>query len=696
MAALLEVKNLKIQFKTEAGLVKAVDGVSYHVNENEIVGVVGESGCGKSVTQMASLQLIPMPPGEIVGGEILFEGDDLLKYPANGPEMRAIRGAKISNIFQEPMTSLNPVLTVNQQISQSMEIHLGLNKAQARQRAIELLEMVGIPAAKDRVDDYPHQFSGGMRQRVMIAMGLSCNPKLIIADEPTTALDVTTQAILLELMKDLVGQLQTSLVLVTHNLGVVARYAHRIYVMYAGRIVESGTTKEIFAHPRHPYTIGLLKCVPRLDEDRSRKLVPIEGLPPNLANLPPQCAFLPRCPYRIERCFKEPWPKLRKVGEQHEVACFVDMNAKAHEINGKISPVDVQSAKTECSIRAIGVQENDVLLKVEGLKTYFPVLRGLLRKKVADVKAVDGVSFEIKVGETLGIVGESGCGKSTVGRSILKLTEPTAGKIFFKGQEIQGLSKDEMRPLRREMSLIFQDPYSSLDPRQTAREVVGELLTIHKMVNSKSEYHDRIDHLLRRVGLNPSMGDRLPHEFSGGQRQRLSIARALACEPSLVVCDEPISALDVSIQAQIINLLKELQCDGDNCLSYLFIAHDLSVVRHISDRIAVMYLGHIVEVTDSDTLYRNPLHPYTKALLSAVPIADPFVEEKREHIFLHGEVPSPLCPPPGCPFNPRCPDAIPECRIGSPAIRDVGKPPSGGLHSRQGIASFISEIGLIV
>jgi len=335
MAVLLEVKNLETHFKTEAGLVKAVDGISYHIHEHEIVGVVGESGCGKSVSQLSILQLIPSPPGKIAGGEVWFEGNDLLRYPANGSKMRDIRGSKISMIFQEPMTSLNPVMSINQQLSEAMQLHLGLNKADARKRAIELLKLVGIPAAESRVDDYPHQFSGGMRQRVMIAMGLSCNPRLIIADEPTTALDVTTQAVLLKLMKDMVDRFNTSLVLVTHNLGVVARYAQRIYVMYAGRIVESGTTEDIFAHPRHPYTVGLLKCVPRLDGDRNKKLVPITGLPPNLVGMPPNCAFLPRCPYHIEQCRKEPWPPLTAVRKEHEAACFVHLEDKDLGINAE-------------------------------------------------------------------------------------------------------------------------------------------------------------------------------------------------------------------------------------------------------------------------------------------------------------------------------------------------------------------------
>ena len=333
MTVLLEVKNLKTQFNTETGLVKAVDGISYEVHEQEIVGLVGESGCGKSVSQLSVMQLIPTPPGKIVEGEVLFEGKDLLTLPANGAEIRAIRGGKIAMIFQEPMTSLNPVMSINQQISEMMQIHKGLTVLEARKRSIELLAEVGIPAAESRIDDYPHQFSGGMRQRVMIAMGLSCNPKLLIADEPTTALDVTTQAVLLELMKDMVERFNTALVIVTHNLGVVARYATRIYVMYAGRVVESGKTKDIFSQPLHPYTIGLLKCIPRLDEVRGRRLVPIKGLPPNLVRMPPRCAFFPRCPYRIDRCREEPWPPLSRVRSEHDVSCFVNMEGKVFGLN---------------------------------------------------------------------------------------------------------------------------------------------------------------------------------------------------------------------------------------------------------------------------------------------------------------------------------------------------------------------------
>ncbi len=662
MSELLRVNNLKTQFKTEGGLVKAVDGIYYHVDEQEIIGLVGESGCGKSVSQLSVMQLISTP-GEIVDGEVIFDGRDLLKFESNGPEMQSIRGAKIAMIFQEPMTSLNPVLTVNQQLTEMLRLHLGMDRETARAKSIELLSMVGIPSAQSRVDDYPHQFSGGMRQRVMIAMALSCNPRILIADEPTTALDVTTQAQLLELMKDIVKRFQASLVIVTHNLGVVARYAQRIYIMYAGRIVEAGTTKDIFGNPRHPYTIGLLKCIPRLDEEEGRKLVPIEGLPPNLINMPTTCAFLPRCSYRVERCFQEPWPPLTNLHDQHYVSCYVNTEEKTSGTTARFTSIPTG--------RQVEPQQDNVILDVRDLKMYFPVTRGILRKKVADVKAVDGVTFKIRKGETLGLVGESGCGKTTIGRCVLKLYQPNSGEILFDGENISSLPESKMRHIRSKMALIFQDPYSSLDPRKSAGSIVGDPLKIHHLVGSQSEYKDKVEHLFRLVGLDPGMTDRLPHEFSGGQRQRIGIARAIACDPSLIVCDEPISALDVSIQAQIINLLEELQA-GLKGLAYLFIAHDISVVRHISDRVAVMYLGRIVEITKSKELYENPLHPYTRALISAVPIADPFLEEKRERIVLKGEVPSSLSPPSGCSFHPRCSMAIPDCSQIVPPLRDVG------------------------
>jgi peptide/nickel transport system ATP-binding protein len=656
MAKLLEVKNLKVTFDTMAGVVKAVDGVSYHINEEEVVGLVGESGCGKSVSQMASVQLISTPPGQIVGGEVIFEGRDLLKYQADSNQMRSIRGGKIAMIFQEPMTSLNPVFSVGEQIMESLILHLKLNRQAARQQAIELLEQVGIPDAAIRIDDYPHEFSGGMRQRGMIAMALSCHPRLVIADEPTTALDVTTQAQVLDVMMNMVKRFRSSLVIVTHNLGVVARHAQRIYVMYAGRIVEAGTSDDVFNNPRHPYTIALLKSVPRLDEPRGRQLVPILGLPPNLINMPPMCAFKPRCSL-AGKCKKEADPELRQVGDNHFVRCHIDIREESAKIFQMPEEGQVELPKA------------NTLLEVNNLRMYFPVTQGIFRRKVGEVKAVDDVSFKIRKGEVMGIVGESGCGKTTIGRCILRIHRPTTGHIIFKDQDIADIPSDKVRDLRRQIQLIFQDPYSSLDPRQSAGSIVGEALKIHRLCRNKEELGNRVNELFAMVGLDPEMTNRYPHEFSGGQRQRIGIARALSCSPSFLVCDEPISALDVSIQAQIINLLQELK--ERLGLTYLLIAHDLSVIRHISDTVAVMYLGHIVEITGCEELYSNPLMPYTKALLSAVPIPDPSVEKKRERIILKGEVPSPLNPPSGCPFHPRCWMAIPDCSKEVPLLRQV-------------------------
>ena len=680
MTPLLRVENLRTQFKTERGLVKAVDGVTYDIHEGEIVGLVGESGCGKSVSQLSLLQLIPSPPGEIVGGKAIFEGRDLLQFEANGSEMRSIRGGKIAMIFQEPMTSLNPALTIARQLTEMMQLHLNMDNKVARDRSIELLKLVGIADAERRVDDYPHQFSGGMRQRVMVAMAVSCNPKLIIADEPTTALDATIQAQLLELMKDIVVRFKTAMVMVTHNLGIVARYARRINVMYAGRIIESGAVKEIWDNPLHPYTIGLLQCVPKL----GKKLTPIGGAPPHLINRPPTCPFLPRCQYQTKNCGKEPWSELRIVEGQHYVACQIDTRSVAP--TASISPRRDKKADTMQPVMATpgvtcpGVLESggnikpwqdDIILDVKNLRMYFPVTRGLFRRKVADVKAVDNISFKIKKGETFGLVGESGCGKTTVGRCTQRLYRPTGGQILFEGQDVTPLSGSKIMTLRRKMAVVFQDPYGSLNPRMNAGSIVGEPLKVHHLVNGNKEYEEKVEELFRMVELDPSMTDRFPHEFSGGQRQRIAIARALAGDPSLIICDEPISALDVSIQAQIINLLQELQ-EKKAGLTYMFISHDLLAVQYLSTRVAVMYLGRIVEIANSEELYDNTLHPYSRALLSAIPIPDPHLEEKRERIILQGDVPSPLNPPPGCNFHTRCPMAISECSQGVPPLRDVG------------------------
>jgi peptide/nickel transport system ATP-binding protein len=659
---LLDVQGLHVQFDTSRGVVHAVDGISYTVNRGEVVAIVGESGCGKSVSALALMGLLAKPAGRVTRGRVLFEGRNLLTLADD--EMREIRGRDISMIFQEPMTSLNPVLAIGEQIEEPLLIHLGMTKAQARSRALDLLQLVGITDGERRLQQYPHQLSGGMRQRVMIAIGLACNPKLIIADEPTTALDVTIQAQILELMKDLSRRLNIALIIITHNLGVVARYADRVNVMYAAHIIEQGSADDVFLRPLHPYTIGLMRSVPRLDLPRGVRLETIEGLPPDLRAPPPGCRFAPRCPYRRDACLRD--VTLRLLDQGHASACI-----RADEIAAGTLASRAPRGETAAFATTEGAEKP--LLVVENLRKYFEVPAhgaGILSSKMVIVKAVDDVSFTIAPGETLGLVGESGCGKTTVGRAILKLETPTGGSIRFAGTDIAHRSAKEMYEFRRAIQVIFQDPYSSLNPRMTIGQIIGEPLRVYRLVKDRKSEHDRVAELLGQVGLFPYMAERYPHQLSGGQRQRAGIARALALEPTFIVCDEPVSALDVSIQGQIINLLEDLQ---DRLkLSYLFIAHDLAVVRHISDRVAVMYLGRIAEVADRDELYARPLHPYTKALLDAAPIPDPLIERSRAPRALKGEIPSPLTPPSGCVFHTRCPIADENCRREVPQVRQIG------------------------
>jgi peptide/nickel transport system ATP-binding protein len=661
-APLLDVQDLHVQFDTSRGVVHAVDGISYTVNRGEVVAIVGESGCGKSVSSLAIMGLLAKPAGRVTRGRVLFEGRDLLKL--SDEEMREIRGRDISMIFQEPMTSLNPVMSIGEQIKEPLLIHLKMSAAQAHARAIELLQLVGITDGERRLQQFPHQLSGGMRQRVMIAIGLACNPKLIIADEPTTALDVTIQAQILELMKDLSRRLNIALILITHNLGVVARYADRVNVMYAAHIIEQGTADDIFLRSLHPYTIGLMRSVPRLDLPRGIRLETIEGLPPDLRSPPDGCRFAPRCPHRLDTCLKSVW--LREIKKGHASACI---RADDIALGTLISELPRGAAAEIATTNGSGTP----LLVVEHLHKYFAVPAhgsGILSSKMVTVKAVDDVSFSIAPGETLGLVGESGCGKTTVGRTVLRLEEPTAGTIRYDGTDISHHSMKDMREVRRRIQVIFQDPYSSLNPRMTIGQIIGEPLRVYGLVKSRKSEHERVAELLSQVGLFPYMAERYPHQLSGGQRQRVGIARALALEPTFIVCDEPVSALDVSIQGQIINLLEDLQAKLK--LSYLFIAHDLAVVRHIADRVAVMYLGRIAEVADRDELYARPLHPYTKALLDAAPIPDPLVERARAPRALKGEIPSPLTPPAGCVFHTRCPIAGEECRREVPQVRQIG------------------------
>ena len=679
---LLEVKNLSTQFFTQDGIVRAVDDVSFYVMPGETLGVVGESGCGKSVTGLSIMRLIPSPPGKIVQGDIVFNGNDILQM--SDDDIRKIRGHEIAMIFQDPMTSLNPVLTINRQLSEVLQLHLGMNQAQAKTQSIELLKIVGIPNPEERVDQYPHQFSGGMRQRVMIAIALSCNPKLIIADEPTTALDVTVQAQILDLMRTLQSERDTGVILITHSMGVVAGMADRVQVMYAGHIVEAAETEEIFGNPRHPYTVGLMKSIPGLDSAQKEKLEPIRGLPPDLIDLPDMCPFLTRCNFAREQC-EQKRPPLLQVAQGHFSACWfweevskesyasiaVGMQDRAEVPVASQGGGQLMTGTTAAETPATpGDGSGDALLTVNNLIMHFPVTQGIIfQRQVGAVHAVDDVSFEIKPGETLGLVGESGCGKSTIGRAILQLYSPTSGEVIFKGKDLTKLDNGDMRRMRRHLQIIFQDPYASLNPRMTVGNIISEPMQIHNLV-AKKERSQRIQELLQTVGLNPYFASRYPHEFSGGERQRIGIARALAANPDFVVADEPVSALDVSIQAQIVNLLENLQEQFG--LTYLFIAHDLSVVKHISDRVAVMYLGKIVEMAGCNELYADPLHPYTKALLSAVPIPDPPVEKGRERIILTGDVPSPINPPRGCRFHTRCAYVMNVCKQIDPQFADQG------------------------
>ncbi len=666
---LLEIQNLVTQFDTQEGTVHAVNGVTLTVHEGEILALVGESGCGKSVTMLSVMGLIPQPPGEIVSGEIFFDGKNLAKL--GNKEMRHIRGNDMAMVFQDPNSSLNPVVSIGRQITEALKLHTDLSSSEARDRAIELLNLVGIPKAAQRVDDYPHQFSGGMRQRAMIAMALSCDPKLLIADEPTTALDVTIQAQIVELVKKLQDTLGMAVIWITHDLGLVANLASRVAVMYAGRIVEEGSVEHIYADSRHPYTLGLLKSIPQLGVEVPEILQEIKGAPPDLMHDVNYCAFAPRCFLSDESCLaSRPALMMTDIPGQLSACWHWESLVKPENI-----PLAIPASRGDgLPGRLTGKNgkpgKEDIIVRIEGLKTYFTIRKGILQRKIGDVRAVDGVDLLIRRGETLGLVGESGCGKTTFGRTLLRLYEPQAGSITFDGEELLSLNNQEMRSIRRRMQMIFQDPYSSMNPGMKVWEIIGEPLKVHGQGNNQ-EIKARASELLELVGLNANHIDRFPHEFSGGQRQRIVIARALALNPDFIICDEPVSSLDVSVQAQIINLLDELQREFG--LTYLFIAHDLAVVRHISDRVAVMYLGKVVEIAERDDLYRRPFHPYTQALLSAVPVPDPAKIGTRQKVILQGDLPSPAAPPSGCRFHTRCPVVqMGLCDIDDPEFRRVG------------------------
>ncbi len=666
---LLEVRDLHVTFPQPGGAVTAVRGVSYHVDQGEFLGIVGESGSGKSVSSLAVMGLLPS--NAKISGDILFEGKSLLGR--SDKEMSKLRGEGISIIFQDPLSALTPVYTIGAQISEALRLHdRKLSKAAANARAVELLKVVGIPNPERRAQAFPHEFSGGMRQRAMIAIAIANNPRLIIADEPTTALDVTIQAQILEVLQKAKDMTGAAVVLITHDLGVVAGNADRLAVMYAGRIVETGTVDQVFHAPSMPYTVGLLRSMPNLATAGHTRLVPLEGRPPQLSNLAPGCPFAPRCPVVIEAC-RSTEPPLTVIGEDplNSAACLRVAEIASGQLDRtKLYPVPEPVATAE---RALVAPET--VLDVAGLERHFPLSRGsVFKRTIGTVRAVDGVSFDLRTGQTLGLVGESGCGKSTTVMEILELTKPQAGQVSINGRDVATLTARERKALRKEIQVVFQDPMASLDPRLPVQDLVAEPLTVHG-VPAKDRL-EKVRAVLDLVGLDPSMASRYPHEFSGGQRQRIGIARALVTDPKIVVLDEPVSALDVSIQAGVINLLQDLQ--EKLGLSYLFVAHDLAVVRQISDNVAVMYLGRIVESGPAEAIFENPQHPYTKALLSAVPVPDPTVERSRTRILLEGDLPSPTEDITGCNFRTRCPlyklmDAPgkEQCRTQDPQPRAV-------------------------
>jgi peptide/nickel transport system ATP-binding protein len=685
---LCEVEDLSTHIRMRRSTVEPVDKVTFTIKAGETVGLVGESGCGKSMTAMSIMRLLP-PGGRIVGGSVTLNGRDLQQLSA--ADMRKVRGDEVAMVFQDPMTSLNPTMTVGDQISEAVRLHREVSRREATDRAAEMLELVGMPQPRERLGFYPHQLSGGMRQRVVIAMALACEPKLLIADEPTTALDVTIQAQILELLDDLKEQLHMGMLLITHDLGVIAGRADRVMVMYAGRIVETGTTGEVFRSMRHPYTQALLASVPELDTDRGDVLYSIGGAPPDLSDLPPGCRFAPRCQYAQERCHAED-PSL--VGEpDRQYACFFPVDGPLTDAvaatdgvtDAALEPADIPRVIASPAGAEIAVvrspsepasrgtaghvsAENGraALVSVKNVVKEFPIRRGVLQRQVAAVHAVSDVTFEVAKGEAFGLVGESGCGKTTLGRMIVGLETVSSGRILVGDEEVSQLRGSELRRKRRDLQLIFQDPHSSLDPRMRVGSILREPLAAQG-IGTRKQQTARVRELLEEVGLSPRSSELYPHEFSGGQRQRIGFARALALQPRVIVADEPVSALDVSVQSQMLNLMRDLQRERD--LTYVVISHDLAVVRYLADRIGVMYLGKLVEVGSADDVYKQPAHPYTAALLASIPDPDPAKARRKRKGVVTGELPSAAAPPSGCRFRTRCPRAQDKCATEEPPLR---------------------------
>ena len=697
---LLDVRDLSVDYLTGADTaLRAVEGVSFRLEQGSSLGLVGESGCGKTTAMMSLLRLLP-EEGRIVHGQVLFDGQDLLQCSEG--QMREVRWHGLSMVFQGAMNALNPVRTIESQIVEALKLH-GVERqtGAARVRAGELLEMVGIPAGRGR--HYPHQYSGGMRQRAVIAMALACNPRVLIADEPTTALDVMIQAQILELLEQLQRDLNLALVVVTHDLGMVAEVCDDVLVMYGGTVAEYASSDEIFNNPQHPYTQRLLQAFPDVEEPGST-LASIPGSPPRLDDLPPGCRFEPRCHCRIEICATAP-PPLLEVGSSHWTAChLVEAADKAGQgpilsrpqINAVVQQAPSAPEPAHSPLSDLGPSKPangaSPILRVEDLCKYFPLSRGiagtLTRRPRRFVRAVDGVSFTMRRGEILALVGESGSGKTTVGMNVLGLQLPTRGRVLLEGHDVaewahgrgpslasgppdlESLSRRRrIMVLRERAQMIFQDPYESLNPRQTVFDIVSEPLKIHRLASSREDQEERVRPALETCGLAPAehFWGRHPAELSGGQRQRVVIAGALVLEPDLLVADEPVSMLDVSIRAEILGLLHTIR--EERVITILYTTHDLATAGYFTDRMAVMYLGRIVEIGPTVEVLREPRHPYTRALISVVPVPNPRRRHKRT--ILEGEIPDPIDIPPGCRFHPRCPDAIPECQEADPQLRTV-------------------------
>ena len=729
MAPVLEIENLSTHIKLTRSVVQAVGNIDMRVDAGETLGIVGESGCGKSMTGLSIMGLLP-PGGSIIGGSIKLDGRELVGL--KGEDLRHVRGNEIAMIFQDPLTSLDPTKTIGYQVAEPVRLHRGASKADALDRAVEVLNLVGLPRPKERLDDYPHQLSGGLRQRVMIAMALANEPKLLIADEPTTALDVTIQAQILALLRDLKDRLGMAMLLITHDMGVIAGHADRVNVMYAGRVVETAEVMQLFTEMHHPYTQALLASIPQLDQDARKALHAIPGLPPDLSNPPQGCRFAARCSRATDKCRTDE-PSLSGKTYEHRFSCWhpVDgplvlsligqggpdaastglLAADATSVEEALAPgepplvadaplsdsglagadIGPESAEsrpavvaagltltadgrlevTERPVEAVTADGNGVvpLLELRNLVKEFPVTSGIMQRKVGAVHAVSDVSFSVPAGTTFGLVGESGCGKTTIGKLIVALEKPNSGSVTLAGVDVSKMHGADLRRKRRDLQLMFQDPHSSLDPRMRVGAIIGEPLAVQHL-GSKRSQRDRVFELLGEVGLPRNAVERYPHEFSGGQRQRIGLARALTLNPRLIVADEPVSALDVSIRAQVLNLMKRLQ--ASHGLTYVVISHDLAVVKYMADRIGVMYLGKLVELGSGQDIYERPAHPYTAGLIATIPAPKPTIERAKREVAIKGELPSPVNPPSGCRFRTRCKYAQERCSVEEPPLRTFG------------------------